>query len=58
MYFYVDVVITFATLTRWTETVLTERLGKTTLFTFQQTLTIHVLSRLKDILLTVLLTEV
>ena len=33
VYWYMDVVITFTTLTGGTETVLTERLGKTTLNT-------------------------
>ena len=41
MYQYVDVVVTFTTLTGGTETVLTERLGKTTLNTLRGILTAH-----------------
>ena len=41
MYWYVGVVVTFTTLTGGTETVLTERLDKTTLNTLQRTLTAH-----------------
>ena len=41
VYWYVGVVVTFTTLTGGTETVLTERLDKTTLNTLRQTLTAH-----------------
>ena len=41
VYWYVDVVVTFATLTGGTETILTERLDKTTLNTLRRTLTAH-----------------
>ena len=41
VYWYVGVVVTFRTLTGGAETVLTERLDKTTLNTLQRTLTAH-----------------
>ena len=43
VYWYVGMTVPFTTLTGGTETVLTERFGKTTLITLRQTLTVHLL---------------
>ena len=56
-HWYEGVVLMFTTLTGGAETVLTERLGKTTLNTLQQTLTVYSLVRVAEISQTVLFRE-
>ena len=57
VYWYVGVVVTFTTLTGGTETVLTERLDKTTLNTLRRTLTAHSLKWVTEALQIVWFTE-
>ena len=57
VYWYVGVVVTFTTLTGGTETVLTERLDKTTLNTLHRTLTAHSLKWVTQALQIVWFTE-
>ena len=57
MYWYVGVVVTFTTLTGGTETVLTEKLNKTTLINLQRTLTAHSQKWVTEVLQIVWFTE-
>ena len=50
MHWYESVVQAFATLTGGTDNVLTEKIGKTTLNTLRQTMTVHSLIRVAEIL--------